>query len=149
VAFFKAMTQILSEGSSSWAHLIMFADQFWVLTSPAMTGVALGLLLSACVSSPDRANTLLPYVLIPQIILGGGILPVKEGPLHAIAWVGSPAYWAFRAIRRGATALPEDLPLHMNYNDSPWLACQALTVQMIVLLVLTAWFLKQKDVRKV
>ena len=28
------------------------------------------------------------------------------------------------------------------------LACAALTVQMLVLLLLTAWFLRQKDVRK-
>jgi hypothetical protein len=125
-----------------------YLSQFGVLVVLAMTGVALGLLLSACVSSPDRANTLLPYVLIPQIILGGGILPVRGELLHAIAVVASPAYWAYRAIRRGATRLPEDLPYHMDYNDSPWLACAALAVQMTVLLLLTAWFLKRKDVCK-
>jgi ABC-type multidrug transport system ATPase subunit len=125
-----------------------YSAQYGVLVLLAMTGVALGLLLSACVSSPDRANTLLPYVLIPQIILGGGILPVKDGLLYVIALVGSPAYWGFRAVRRGATALPADLPAHMNYNDSVWLACAGLAVQITVLLALTAWFLKRKDVRQ-
>jgi hypothetical protein len=125
-----------------------YIAQYGVLVLLAMTGVALGLLLSACVSSPDRANTLLPYVLIPQIILGGGILPVKGGVLHVIAFVASPAYWGFRAVRRSATALPTDLPVHMDYNDSVWLACTGLVVQIGVLLALTGWFLKRKDVRQ-
>jgi ABC-type multidrug transport system ATPase subunit len=129
-------------------YRLNYIAQYGVLVLLAMTGVALGLLLSACVSSPDRANTLLPYVLIPQIILGGGILPVKDGLLHAIAFVTSPAYWGFRAVRRGAVALPVDLPVHMNYNDSVWLACAGMGVQMMILLGLTAWFLKQKDVRQ-
>jgi hypothetical protein len=129
-------------------YRLEYLPQYGVLLLLAMTGVALGLLLSACVSSPDRANTLLPYVLIPQIILGGGILPVKSEPLHSIAMIGSPAYWAYRAARRGATTLPPDLPAHMNYNDSVLLACLAMAVQMTVLLLLTAWFLKRKDVHK-
>jgi ABC-type multidrug transport system ATPase subunit len=129
-------------------YRLEYVEQFGVLVLLAMTGVALGLLLSACVATPDRANALLPYVLIPQIILGGGIMPIKDGPLHAIAVVLSPVYWAFRAIRRGATELPDVLPYHMNYNDSVGLACAALVAQMFVLLLLTAWFLKRKDVRR-
>src|SRR5262249_1932758 len=41
-------------------YRLSYAGQFGVLTLLSMTGVALGLLLSACVSSPDRANALLP-----------------------------------------------------------------------------------------
>jgi ABC-type multidrug transport system ATPase subunit len=129
-------------------YRLEYVEQFGVLVLLAMTGVALGLLLSACVATPDRANALLPYVLIPQIILGGGIMPIRDGPLHAIAVVLSPVYWAFRAIRRGATGLPEILPYHMNYNDSVGLACAALAAQMVGLLLLTAWFMKRKDVRR-
>src|SRR5262249_35138810 len=58
-------------------YLLDYAPQYGVLVLLGMTGVALGLLLSACVSTPDRANALLPYVLIPQIILGGGIMSVQ------------------------------------------------------------------------
>jgi ABC-type multidrug transport system ATPase subunit len=126
-----------------------YLPQYGVLVLLAMTGVALGLLLSACVSSPDRATTLLPYVLIPQIILGGGIMPVNTEPLHTVAAVFSPAYWAFRAVRRGATTLlPADFPGHTEYNDSVWICCVALIVQMLVLLAVTGWFLQQKDVHK-
>jgi ABC-type multidrug transport system ATPase subunit len=130
-------------------YMLAYLPQFGVMTLLAMTGVALGLLLSACVSTPERANALLPYVLIPQIILGGGLLPIRSGSgaLHILAFTLSPVYWAFRAVRRGATTLPEELPYHMNYDDSVGLACAALTVQMVVLILATAWFLRRKDVR--
>src|SRR5207302_23450 len=63
-------------------HMLGYAAQLGVLALLATVGVALGLLLSACVSTPDRANALLPYVLIPQMILGGGILSVHHGALY-------------------------------------------------------------------
>ncbi len=90
--------------------------QFGFLLLLSMTGVAMGLLLSACVGNPDRAATLLPYVLIPQIILGGGILPMDTPPLNIVAYLGSPAYWAYRAIHTGETDLPESFPWHMDYK---------------------------------
>ena len=124
-----------------------YLPQFGFLTLLAMTGVALGLLLSACVGNADRAATLLPYVLIPQIILGGGILPMDTPPLNVLAYVCSPAYWAFRAVRTGETELPEGFPWRMDYNDSNWLAAGALAAQMTGLLLLTAWLLRRGDVR--
>jgi hypothetical protein len=129
-------------------YCLAYLPQLGVLVLLAMTGVALGLLLSTCVSSPDRAATLLPYVLIPQIILGGGILPVEGGPLRAMAVIASPAYWAYRAVRRGATELPEDFPGRMHYHDDIGFACAMMALQMFGLLLLTAWFLKRWDTRK-
>jgi hypothetical protein len=112
----------------------------------AMTSSALGLALSACVATPDRANALLPYVLIPQIILGGGFLPVKQWQLAILAMTLSPVYWAFRAIHLGAKDLPPEWPQHQDYSDGVALPCAALAVQTVVLLVATAWFLRRKDV---
>jgi ABC-type multidrug transport system ATPase subunit len=129
-------------------YRLSYLEEFGVLVLLSMTGVALGLLLSAMVASPDQANTLLPYVLIPQIILGGGILQVKDGPLYYLAVALSPAYWAYRGVHRGTTALPPDVPVAMNYNDNVWVASTALILQMAILLGLAAWFLRAKDVRK-
>jgi ABC-type multidrug transport system ATPase subunit len=125
-----------------------FLSQLGVYAVLSMTGVALGLLLSACAATPDKATALLPYAIIPQVILGGGILPITHGPLHIAAVILSPAYWAYRAVRRGATTLPPDLPITMHYNDSVWLACAALVMQMVVLLGLTAWVLRRKDMQR-
>jgi ABC-type multidrug transport system ATPase subunit len=125
-----------------------YLPQYAVLLVLAMTGGALGLLLSACVSSPDRANALLPYVLIPQIILGGGVIAVRGGVLFLVAGLLSPAYWGYRAVRRGACDLPKDFYYHMDYDDRVWLACAALAIQMVVLLLATAWFLRRKDLER-
>jgi ABC-type multidrug transport system ATPase subunit len=127
-------------------YMLAYLPQFGVLSLLAMGGVALGLLLSACVSSPDRANALLPYVLIPQIILGGGIMPIKHGVLQWLAWLMSPEYWAFRAIRLGETSLPNIMADNrMPYTDTLWLPCLVLMLESAALLALTAWFLKRKD----
>jgi ABC-type multidrug transport system ATPase subunit len=125
-----------------------YLPQFGVLVMLSLTGVALGLLLSACVSSPDRASTLLPYVLIPQIVLCGGILPLDAEPLRTLALVASPAYWGYRAVRTGETELPPDFPWYADYDDNVWLACGALAAQTLVLLLVTAWFLRRKDLRR-
>jgi ABC-type multidrug transport system ATPase subunit len=129
-------------------YMLDYPAQFGVLAVLSMTAVALGLLLSACVASPDRANALLPYVLIPQIILGGGVMPVTDGILYWLAVVISPVYWAFRAVRVGSTDLPEYTGYRMDYVEDPWRAIAALVVQLVVLLALTTWFLRRKDVRR-
>jgi ABC-type multidrug transport system ATPase subunit len=127
-------------------HYLALLPQYGVLVLLAMAGVALGLLLSACVSTPDRANALLPYVLIPQMIFGGGILSAHSGALHYLAITLSPVYWGYRAIHRGAHELPESFPFHVPYPDAVSLPCKALVIQTAVLLLLTAWFLKRKSV---
>jgi ABC-type multidrug transport system ATPase subunit len=122
--------------------------QFGILSLLAMAGVALGLLLSACVATPDRANALMPYVLIPQIILGGGLLTVKfEGGHGLLYWLAaplSPVFWAYRALHRGAHALPPDSSAYIDYEDAIGLPCLMMGLQILLLLLLTAWFLRRK-----
>jgi hypothetical protein len=128
-------------------YVLAYGPQYGVLVVLATAGVATGLLISACVSNPDRANALLPYVLIPQIILAGGLIPITSGLLRVLAMALSPVYWAYRALHRGATTiLPPDFPFHQDYNDSVVLACGVLAVQMAVLVAATVWFLRRKDV---
>jgi ABC-type multidrug transport system ATPase subunit len=122
-----------------------YLSMFGVLVLLSMNGVALGLLLSACVSSPDRANALLPYVLIPQLILGGGFLKVTDGPLKWLAMVLSPVYWAYRAVHLGANQLPVSFPGHVDYEDDLMLPCAILVGQTVLLLLATAYFLRRKE----
>jgi ABC-type multidrug transport system ATPase subunit len=125
-----------------------YLAQYGFLVLLGMTGVAVGLLVSAVVRNPDQANTLLPYVLIPQVILGGGVLPVKSGVLLWIAMLVSPTYWAFRATRTGETTLPVDFPIRMDYEDTLWLPCAVLVAQTLILLLLTLFVLRRKDARQ-
>ena len=127
-------------------YRLAYLPQLGVLVLLAMSGVALGLLLSACVSTPDRANALLPYVLIPQMILGGGILDVQHGPLSWLAMALSPVYWAYRGIHLGANTLPAGFPGHVNYTDNIALPCVVLVLQTVLMLAATAWVLRRKEV---
>jgi hypothetical protein len=140
--------QALVPGSSAPPPLyrLDYLPQFGVLVLLAMSGVALGLLLSACVATPDRANALLPYVLIPQLILGGGILGVSGGPLYYLAVSLSPVYWAYRAVHLRADTLPPAYPGHVDYPDGVGLPCAALILQTVLMLALTAWALRRKEV---
>jgi ABC-type multidrug transport system ATPase subunit len=126
-------------------HRLDYASMFGVLVLLSMNGVALGLLLSACVASADRANALLPYVLIPQLILGGGFLKVTEGPLYWLAMALSPVYWAYRAVHRGASHLAANFPGHVDYEDRLTLPCAMLIAQTVLLLLATAYFLRRKE----
>src|SRR5262249_40788174 len=114
-------------------YCLNLPTQYLVLVVLSMTGVAMGLLLSAFVSNPDRATALLPYVLIPPIILSGGILPFKSPSiLFWVAAILSPVYWGYRAIHLGAKDMPESYPFHMNYEDSVLGPCLAMVAQTVV-----------------
>jgi ABC-type multidrug transport system ATPase subunit len=128
--------------------MLAFASQFGMLALLSIVGVSVGLLISACVSNPDRANALLPYVLIPQIILGGAIIPIKGEPISTLANLISPVCWGFRAIHRGSNLLPSYHPFHLTEDYRVLDVALALTAQMLVMIAMTAWFLKRKDVGK-
>jgi hypothetical protein len=75
-------------------------------------------------------------------------MPVTDGVLYWLAVILSPVYWAFRAVRTGTNDLPDYSGYRMEYNEEPWIACAALAIQLVVLLGLTTWFLRSKDVRR-
>ncbi len=51
---------------------------FFVLMLISLAGITLGLLISAAVDNPDRAITLVPVVLMPQILFSGVLNPVDQ-----------------------------------------------------------------------
>ena len=69
-----------------------------VLVTASLAGTALGLLISAVAPTTEAAIAFLPVVLLPFILLGGGIKPVHEMPTTArlIASV-TPTRWAYEA----------------------------------------------------
>jgi ABC-type multidrug transport system ATPase subunit len=129
-------------------YTLPLAEEYAFLLLLSLTGMAAGLALSACVSSPDRASTLLPYVLVPQLVLGGAILPIRDGAMWVAAVTLSPIYWAWRAVRTGECDLPAALPVRMTYDDSLWIPAVGMMLQTLVLLALTVLLLKRKDVNR-
>src|SRR6185295_8295917 len=69
---------------------------------------ALGLLLSTVVSSAEAAMSLTPIALIPQVVLGGLMVPMTTNPMLKPLMYIMPARWGFQgsiALERQAIDL--------------------------------------------
>ena len=75
-----------------------FGTLLVVLVVASLAGTALGLLISAVSPTTEAAIAFLPVVLLPFILLGGGIKPVHEMPATA-QWIAAitPTRWAYEA----------------------------------------------------
>jgi ABC-type multidrug transport system ATPase subunit/pSer/pThr/pTyr-binding forkhead associated (FHA) protein/ABC-type polysaccharide/polyol phosphate export permease len=82
------------------------ALMYLVLLLTSLAGLGMGLTLSAVAASTEAAIALVPLLLIPQIILGGVIMPVHQlsEPMRALSSVMA-ARWGFEAL------------LHAEYGD--------------------------------
>ena len=62
--------------------LLQIRGMFWIdlgiMFMTAMSGVALGLLISSLVADPKTAANIVPLVLIPQIIMGGALIKYED-----------------------------------------------------------------------
>jgi len=75
----------------------------------ALASVAMGLAVSAWVSTDAAALVLIPVLLIGQLVLSDSIIPVEDKPgLGQLAWV-SPSYWGFRGEAASAHMLEHEL----------------------------------------
>src|SRR5216110_1941685 len=82
--------------------------QFAVIIITAMVGIALGLLVSALVKTSEMATSLVPLILIPQILFSG-LFGVPAGA-SKVAGLIMPATWSFDTMKRfsGLNTLEDD-----------------------------------------
>ncbi len=128
----------------------------------SLAGLMLGLTISALSPNNDRATSFIPIILIPQVIFSGIIFALNNPGLQALG--------SFFAIRWAMAALGSSIGLHGDKLGSGddfayegtlfskftqgqasvhlllmWLA---LLIMILALALLTAYFLKRKDVRR-
>jgi ABC-type multidrug transport system ATPase subunit len=77
--------------------LPVFLEAYITLVLSALAGMMLGLLVSALSSSEDTANSLIPFVLIPQIFFAGVEIPLKDGVMTTLA-LFFPTRWTMSAL---------------------------------------------------
>jgi ABC-type multidrug transport system ATPase subunit/pSer/pThr/pTyr-binding forkhead associated (FHA) protein len=72
--------------------------QLIIVLLTAMVGLALGLLISAIVKTSEMATSLVPLILIPQILFSG----LVGVPVNTARVIGTlmPATWAFDGLKR-------------------------------------------------
>jgi ABC transport system ATP-binding/permease protein len=87
--------------------LLGFGIQLGTMIVTAMNSVALGLLISTMVTSSEAAMALTPIALIPQVVLGGLMVPMTTNWLLEYPMYVVPARWGFQglvAVERMAVA---------------------------------------------
>lgn len=72
--------------------------QFWVMLLTAGVGIALGLLISGLVKTSEMATSLVPLILIPQILFSG-LVGVPTG-FNKVVGLIMPATWSFDTMKR-------------------------------------------------
>lgn len=75
--------------------------QVAIVLITAMVGIALGLFVSAMVKTSEMATSMVPLILIPQILFSG-LVGVPQNTARVISTV-IPATWAFDGIKRFST----------------------------------------------
>ena len=73
----------------------------WVVLLTAGVGIALGLLVSAFVKTSEMATSLVPLILIPQILFSG-LVGVPSGISKPLGML-MPATWSFDTMKRYST----------------------------------------------
>jgi ABC-type multidrug transport system ATPase subunit len=76
--------------------------QLWAMLLTAAVGIAVGLFVSAVVRTSEMATSLVPLILIPQILFSG-LVGVPEGFVYRAASMTMPAAWSFDTIKRFST----------------------------------------------
>jgi hypothetical protein len=100
-----------------------FGMQLAALVTTSFSAVALGLLLSTIVASSEAAMALTPIALIPQVVLGGLMVPMTTVPHLKPLMYLIPARWGFEgAIAPERLAIADDpawvIDLHRS-DSSP------------------------------
>lgn len=137
-----AIVSILQASLFFWlvnrfTHLGGDAIGQWLLLSlAATTGVAMGLAISALATTEDLAATVVPMLLIPQIILAGLIAPLQNYT-REFSEVFIPAYWAFQGLLTTMeNSVQERLRdadyLTLSTNWTPAWGCAVLGVYLLV-----------------
>jgi hypothetical protein len=75
--------------------------QMIIVALTSMVGIALGLFVSAIVKTSEMATSLVPLILIPQILFSG-LVGVPAGTSKAIGTL-MPATWAFDGLKQFST----------------------------------------------
>jgi ABC-type multidrug transport system ATPase subunit len=81
-------------GSSPVTYFTMLG--YMVLT--AVCAASIGLLLSSLVTSSEAAMALTPIALIPQVVLGGRIVPMTNKSWLQYVMAGIPSRWSFEGL---------------------------------------------------
>ncbi len=138
-----------------------FIEIYISMALTSLAGLMIGLTISAIVPNSDRSMSIVPIVLIPQVIFSGVIFSLDSPPPLQIFGAFFPARWAMAAMgstvglhsdKLGADAFSYWGNLFDKYSASAVFLHLMLSWFMLVLTIVVlgfaiAYILKKKDVR--
>jgi ABC transport system ATP-binding/permease protein len=125
---------------NSWVELILG------IAVLALASMCLGLLISALVSTSEKATLMLPLMVMIQVVLSGGVIALagKVG-LDQLSWL-APARWGYGAV--ASTANLNFVTPHIpgtytdplwDHTSQAWLRDMGALIGLAVLFTLLAW----------
>jgi ABC-type multidrug transport system ATPase subunit/pSer/pThr/pTyr-binding forkhead associated (FHA) protein len=97
--------------------IVAFLIELGNVTALAINATALGLLMSTMVASAEAAMALTPIALIPQVVLGGLMVPMTTNPNMKPMMLIMPARWGFEgAIANERLAIAAQAAWNVNLN---------------------------------
>ncbi len=145
--------------------LPVLLEIYITLVLTALAGLMVGLAASTFAANEDSANSLLPFILIPQVVFAGVEIPLKDLPLQIPAMF-FPTRWAVTALGSSAGIHSDKVGGDTLFNSNSTfhgtlfstfttteaihrllLAWGALGLLILALVVVICLGLKRKDVR--
>ncbi len=146
--------------------LPILLECYITLALTSIAGLMIGLTVSALAPNEDSATSLLPIILIPQVIFAGVEIPLKDGLTTTLAWF-FPTRWAMAGLGSSLGLHADKLGGDKLYGSDPTyhgtlfsiysqsdathrllLAWGVLGATFLVLAILAGIILKRKDIRK-
>lgn len=124
--------------SSQWVELGI------VVWLTAWSSAMLGLLASALVQTGEQTMPVLVVLVMVQLVMTGGMIPVTDrAGLEQLSWL-VPSRWGFAAgastidLREAVPGVPEEAL--WQATTSQWLTNSAIVLAMIVILTFLTWW---------
>ncbi len=154
------------EPFANGVFLPVLLEMYITVVLCSLSGLMIGLAVSAFAANEDTANSLLPFVLIPEVIFAGVEIPLKDYVLQTLA-VFFPTRWAMAAVGTTVGLHADKIGGDKLFGDDPTyhgrlfsiytqhdaisrlvLSWAALGAIILALSFLIAFALKRKDVRR-
>ena len=110
-----------------------------------LASMCLGLLVSALVSTSEKAMPFLVLLTMAQVILSGGVVQLSgKAGLQQLAWI-APSRWGFGAVASTANlnlispARGSIIDPLWQHTSSAWLRNMGFTIGLAVIFTLLAW----------
>lgn len=138
-----------------------FVEIYITMALTSLAGLMIGLTISAIVPNNDRAMSLVPLALLPQVIFAGVIVSLDSTPFLQVIGAFFPTRWAMAALGSSVGLHGDKLntdsfsywgTLFSNFTQAQaighLLICwAALGIMIVLLAAFIGWCIKRKDVR--